>query len=622
MQAEGRTDDAERLRNEAFEAWHESLATEDASIWIEPEEVDERRLTEGQSQGVWRRLANLSDAQRRAWVTRFEPVAASEFGATLEPESLAGVARRHPGTVTAARCALILGDRAYERGRLARAQLYWRRAEAEAAWLGTDHAALGTALARRLALVPAAQEPSASEAWRTATSLRPRGALGLPDLESRLTQHRLPPVNAGSRPGLVFLDDTRIAVQTTSRVHLIRLGASGAIENETAFEPAELLPGRQPELDVRLLGRRPPGWVNAPASHAGDLFLVQGRADDGINALICVRPPSGRSASLRPTADAFVPRLRWAIVGAQRLDAAGGSTTVAELDALEDFELQPGPVVAGDLVLVQAREFATDMRAWLFAFDRITGELAWTRFLGQGSDVVPSMGRVGTGLHSRLAGQPLLALGDFVFAGTHLGVGVLAEVVDGRPAWSLKNRRRQAGERSWDGRRPVAAGPVTVSNVQPTLLWAPIDSDRLYALRALPLREASTGLGEVLVGPPRSLRAAEILVGGAADAVVIQGRAGREETVSEWRRPGTNAIDALYLGPDERFQGRGLVSEQRVLAASDRGLYLFDRTRELYLVDYQALATDRSFSVGGDVHARGDLVLVVSRDGLWAFGAR
>jgi len=627
---EGRDEDAARLRNEAFEAWHESLSDKTApgSVWVESAEAAERRTTEGRLAAVWRRLTTLSAAQRGFWRGRFEPLAAAEFDPTSTvPGALEGVSRRHPGTLAAVRAALIGGDRAFERGRIERARLFWKRARREAGWIGEDAAELLRALARRAALTETPVATHRRESWRTATALVQRGWAFLPDRQSFLAAHRVPPTNAGSRPGLVFLDANRIAVQTTSRVHILRYDAARKqLEHETAFEPAELLPTFQPRLDVHMLGRREPGWVNAPAFHDGDLFLVQGRADHGPNALFCLRPPSGKETGvLRPTAEDYFASLRWAIVGAERIDAAGVAREIpglAELAESGRLELQPGPVVVGDLVLVQARELATDTRAWMLAFDRVSGELVWKYLLAQGADLVPSIGRIGTGIQSRLSAQPLLAFDDVAFAGTHLGAGVLLDVLDGRPVWSFKNRRKDVGARGWDGRRPVPLlGSERGAGSERAFFWAPVDSDRLYLLRAQGLQGPDVA-ASIHAGWMRPLHDAEILLGGSIETVVLQGRAGAEETVKEWRSPGTDAIEALYLGPDEQFQGRGLATPERVYACSDRGLYLFDRSRELYLLEYAPLESGRGFTVGGDLYARGSLVLALSRDGLWAFEAR
>jgi hypothetical protein len=77
----------------------------------------------------------------------------------------------------------------------------------------------------------------------------------------------------------------------------------------------------------------------------------------------------------------------------------------------------------------------------------------------------------------------------------------------------------------------------------------------------------------------------------------------------------------LYLGAGEVFEGPALTSAERVLVTSGRGLYLFDRTRECYLMTVgrmQALGA----GAGGRVVAQDGVVAVTGRDTLWVFQAR
>jgi hypothetical protein len=81
---------------------------------------------------------------------------------------------------------------------------------------------------------------------------------------------------------------------------------------------------------------------------------------------------------------------------------------------------------------------------------------------------------------------------------------------------------------------------------------------------------------------------------------------------------------APALGPKERFAGEGLVSPTRALFASDRGLYLLDRTRDLYLLDYAPLVPPLQGlpPAGGTVRARGEWICVLGTATLWVFGPR
>ena len=96
---------------------------------------------------------------------------------------------------------------------------------------------------------------------------------------------------------------------------------------------------------------------------------------------------------------------------------------------------------------------------------------------------------------------------------------------------------------------------------------------------------------------------------------------GAESCLESRARDGT-LVHALYLGPEEHFTGTGLVSATRALVASDHGLYLFDRTRELYLLDYQALAPIGDEPVGGDLFAHAERVFVLGPGTLACFRTR
>jgi hypothetical protein len=147
-----------------------------------------------------------------------------------------------------------------------------------------------------------------------------------------------------------------------------------------------------------------------------------------------------------------------------------------------------------------------------------------------------------------------------------------------------------------------------------------MDSDRLYALRPELPASAPDEAAAVLAGPPAPLRDASALLGGSAGEYLVLGSTGRERTVS-LRRPGRDRVDALDLGEDERFAGLGLVSEERVWIATDRSVYLFDRSRELYLLDAADLP-EIAGAGGGDLVARGPHVLVVGPSAIWSFLAR
>jgi len=631
--AQSDASEAARLRGQAFERWHAAVVEvdEEASVFVVPADASGvRRLTEGLGYALLRRLAGLETSERRAWSQRFAEIAATELadagGPRAEEARLLDLQRRHPGTPAAARAALLACDRALEAGRtteasahLARGRVHARLAEATTLARALDgrHALLG--LQRGGQTREAGLD--APEVWRTANRLEAADSLLLAAGEIRRPMPAAGP-GRGLRPGLCFLGENRLAIQGPSRIHLVRLDDQGGLERERSFEPEKLLAGFTPWVDERLVGRDGPAWWLQPAAAGSDLYLIHGRTlgDGEPNALACIRLPvtRPRGAGLQPE----LPRLSWALVGDALLDAEGQVRDVPELAGLPRLELQPGPVVLGQRVFCLARATEGDVRVWLLALDRMSGTLLWRRLLTKGADLRADSSRFGSGSGGYGgACQPLLALeadlGEArLFCGTQLGAGSLVDALDGSPAWSLRNRRRPAQARGWGGARPI----LTEDPPQ-AILWAPQDSDRCYTLAARPLSAGETSSQDLFQAPPRPLGEATALLGGDLETTLVLGRAGAERTVSQ-RRPGRDRLDGLYLGPDERFSGEGLASRSRVLCATTRGVYLFDRTRELYLLDYQQLSRVGEVSAGGDLFARGTHVLVLGRNALWSFRAR
>jgi len=359
------------------------------------------------------------------------------------------------------------------------------------------------------------------------------------------------------------------------------------------------------------------GWPLLPATDGEVLVLVHGRASPaGGNALLCVEPPgAGFRSAASPT-----PRLRWGIRDGQRLLEGGRSEPLEDLGGPGFLELQPGPLVLGDRVVIQARERSApsavrEIASWLLALDLRDGRLLWKRFLTRGVELTLDPGRLSAATVQAVAGQPLARVaalaggepgGDLVFAGTNLGVGVLVEAADGRLLWSLKSSRRPVERSGWMGFRPPA-GPGW-------LVWAPADGEHLYRLRGGP-----DLLGEgLLLRPPRARGESRAVLSADERCTLDLGRAGARPTVSRWTAATGGRRDSLYFALGEAFAGRGLASGRRVLVCTDRALYLLDRERENLLIDSQPL--EGGSVVGGSVHARGDRVLVLGADRLWLFG--
>jgi len=634
----------------AFEAWHEALAaaepgeavptarrTEVAELaelqaerWPDRDGTFERR-TEAVEYAVQRRLAGLTDEERTGWITRFSPMAEEALGRTSlglaeRAAELAELERLHPVTEAAARACLELFEVAFEEGRQGAARIWLERADRHAQLAGWSSSAPGIQL-RGEAL--GAMRPTVAAApprWPNAGALEltRHHRLVLPGWQKNGVLARME-----GPPGIAFLSGGRIAVQTTNSVWIL-----AELEPDRAFEPWKVARelGHPPPDTVDRTGRR---WFFSPESDGTCLYLVSGRADEIASNFV---------QKIRPPRELDVPEPVWSLGGGGLFDSEGRNTPLAEVLDEGLWEFQPGALLAGDLLLVQARQWSQverdgvlqanapgEARAWLLALDAATGVPRWKRFLCRGTDIVADFGNrfVSRDLLRTPAQPPALA-GPRVFVGTNLGAGFLLDLADGRLAWSFRCRRREASVAGWKGTRrpPVCEDPE--GKLPPTVLWAPADSDFLYALHAgldfgpetlASAAQMGSRAPRTLAHPPLAIGEAELLVGGRPDEALVLGRAGARHTLSAHRLDTGRRYDAVYLGREEKYLAGPLVSDSHVLVAADRGLYLFDRDRELYL-ELQVPFDLRSPYAPGGLHARGKELFLLAGGELWFFEVR
>lgn len=627
--ARDRGDGVERERRlgRAFEAWREALVDggPGALVWYDPARQDPGRVAEGVAAVVDRRLFELTPDERSAWSAHWNAVADIDLAAAdTDEDALAEVVRRNPLTAAAGRAGLRLADLALESGRTARARAWLGRAALDLEAGGA--AGARTAAAAREALLPTLPSPR-PEVWQVATAFEVTGRIDWRDPVRR----RPRPAGADRMPraGGAFVGDDELVVQTADELLTVALAGPDGPRITDRRRLADLLEGNGGFLEHD----EPGPWPLLPLWTGDRLALVVGRSRLEPNALVVLeRPPadslSGVGLDLRSDLGLGPPRagfrLAWAVIDDERLEPGGATARIAGLEGLETLEFQPGPVYSGDLVVVQAREYVNQIRDWLLAFDLRDGSLVWRRLVAAGADRLPT--ERFTLAAPRFASQPLLDLADdgeaLVFAGTHLGAGALVETRTGEFRWLFKNRRRPPRAPGWTGDRPVL-GTSSAPATTPVILWAPWDSDHMYPLRP-GVPPAGQDEDRVLQRgvPAVPMVEAEALLGGDVEEAIVLARDGKERTISA-RRAGLDRVDALDLGPDEAFSGRGLVGPARVWVPSDRGVYLFDRTRELYLLDFQTLTSAAAgAAAGGDLVARGARVVVVGSGGLWVLAAR
>lgn len=609
------------------------------------------RSAEDVSLAVQRRLLLLPPAARRACLEEFGRLARISLGSDSQgvPRSLmeAEVLEwRYPGTLEALRAAWILAETDLE------------AADPEGAWTWLDRSArhlrilgptlpeerfaeLQAAQGRREALlvrwVPTAistPAPNEGGAWDRARAIgadRAIHLLGEPAPDPRGRE----PFGPGPHPSLSPLEDGRVLVQTSERVHLLDLEQRyPAVTRELT----SILPHRPRPLSAQRVASDPlrgPGaapWPLLPCTFEGPsprvpgvreagVVLVHGRSEGSqSNALLCLDVPrvglEGAEAA----------RLRWGIRDGRLHRPDGTPTGIPDLAELADLEFQPGPRIVDGRVLVgvrrrvrrgeEADDYDREQEAWLVAFDLRTGAWLWSRPLGRGVELTREGGRFRGVRLQESAGDPLAILrggagaatdrSPRVFVGTNLGFGALLDATDGRLLWSLRTPRRDYEQAPWAWAPPRDSGRA--------LAWTPRDGERLHWLRSGP-DLSSEGLR---VLPGRAKGGAEALLGARGTEVSFLARSGRYPTLSTWDAEDGSRRDALHLDANEAFSGHGLVGIRRAWISTQRALYLLDLEREGLLLAARPWAPGEE---PGTCFGVGDRVLVLGPREIRVFDA-
>ncbi len=622
---------ARRAWLEVLESWHQALARsapgegvsprpwrgppETSSPWADPDgtaggaaEGLPARRTEGVEAALLRRLEALSAEARRLWSERFGPLGEDALAAAgRAADALSQVERLHPATSAAARAALARAELELESGRAAFA-LDWLERAGRHARLAAQ-AEIEQAVERRrapaleIARASAAAPEVEREPWRRASDLSALTQVPLADLRARSRGYR-PQPGKRFQSGLAWMGPSLAAIQSESSLVVLE-PATGRIV--CGFEPLVLLAQAGLSVTATEPPWESPGWPCAPACSGGRIVLAV-QAEPRV--LLCVSlsaPELFGGPSL--------PQLEWAIASGVIWAPGLGAPEPQALEGWPGGEIQPGPLAWDGCAFLQVHatedEAPGTVRAHLVALDLATGRVRWSRMLARGSALARSSLRFLAAAPVSTAAQPLARVGDRIFAGTHLGAAALVEACDGRLDWTFKNRRRTPPQAGWSGQTPVVfESPLGVA-------FAPVDSDRLYWLRGAPPLE---GQG-LLLQPPQAIGDAEVLAESDARGALVLTRSGRERAVCEWDAESGAVSEAAHLGARESFTGTAAASSERAILATDRGVYLLDRTRDLYLLDFEPFPAAVP-APGGQVVARGDRVLVLGPYAAWILEAR
>lgn len=496
-------------------------------------------------------------------------------------------------------------DRAAERGALNIARGALAEARTTASRVGRE-AALAEREAWLARLAPQVAAPIAPP-----TRLEFLGTLPIGDPETRFASERQVRPNAGLRPGLARMSATEFLVQSDSQLTRFRMarpteGASMRLERAGSLDLLNLVDDRFVNTALPFSVPGVPGWGLAPVVEGQLVVCVQGRTRgaDEPNALVALEVGKlDLAATLGNPGDPderLAATLLWGQAGDRRLAdvATGDLEEVDELAALATAEFQPDPLIVDDLVIAQARVDAGAIESWLVAFDKADGRLRWHTRLVRGSDRVDQASRFGDS--ANLASGRMSLVEGHVVVPTNLGTVSLVRARDGRVRWTIAYARRELGAAGGSG------GAALRTPDGRWLVASPTDATRRFAV-------PFPGPGPVRVS------AAEddpTLVATLERGALTVSNYGSHETV-RWHLA-TGAVDALHLDPKERYRGLPLALGQRLFGATDRGLYLFDLTRELYLLDFEPypprVAGQRANAVrGGDVVWMDGRILVLGR---------
>lgn len=603
LSASGADRDARRV--EAFEAWRNALVRSRPGDGVTPRPVNapnetspwpaidvDARGTLGVEAAADLRLAALDPSGLALWSSRFDPLASEALArAGADEPSLARVERDLPATLGAAGAALALADLHTERGELELAGRCLERARRHASRLQNAPPALLAAIERR-APDRGAAKTAPLPAWTEARDLVWRAGHSLEAARGSTPRSRA--LGSGPQPGLAALDDGRLIVQTPTA--LWTLSADGA-RVAGPFEPDAWLSDDDAGVPPAISPGPAPGWRLDPIARGQSALVVLGRSLGGA---------TNRLARIEWPVNADQPRAAW-VLRAGPVDAAGaaGAANTAE------YEFQPGPAWTDDRIYVLVRRSAAEMgelELELRALSPADGSLLWTVALGKGGERTKDLGRFARRGAPSIAMEPLVSAPSGIFIGTPLGFATLVDPLDGRIEWGFRCRRRGPDEPGWTG--------WGASGIGDRVAWAPADSDQLYALDLA----ARRGPGAALAHPPLALGEAEGLVDSDADRALVFSRSGARWALTRWDLRDGARQDALRLGPEEVFGGRGLTGGRRVFAASDRALYLFDAADDLRLLAAPTLRGP--LPRGGNVHAAGSRVFVLSSRYVEVFEAR
>ncbi len=290
-------------------------------------------------------------------------------------------------------------------------------------------------------------------------------------------------------------------------------------------------------------------------------------------------------------------------------------------EELQDFVFEGPPVLCGDLLLLAGSRLRANTECALFAFERASGRLVWSRFLASASKVSHYDARLRMVVEERVAPSPLLVAGGVAYCVTNLGVVAAVDALSGAVVWLFKyNRIRpvdlEAFRREsyfdtggWHRSPPYVAGDQVVA--------APEDSRFLYLLARRPSPE-----GHLLLRPSfKEGRRALLGVEPEEGLLVFAGERGQGPRIgcleiSASDLAGSRVLATPAFEIEERLSGRPLLLERTLFLPTSKALYRIALDQDLLIKDHlpvpEPLARLGEEEVFGNLFLLGDALVSVS----------
>ena len=293
-------------------------------------------------------------------------------------------------------------------------------------------------------------------------------------------------------------------------------------------------------------------------------------------------------------------------------------------EELNGYVFEGPPVIFGDLVIFSGSRVGTNTECSLFALDRLSGRLRWSRFLASASRVSHYDARNRQVQQTRAEPSPVVLKDSVVYCVTNLGVVAAVDALSWTIRWLFKYNRiisddpdRFTPEARWDTGGWPRSAPILLGD---KLVVAPEDSRFLYVLARNPSPEGLLRLNDpVFKEGHRALlgvdRAREWLL--FADELTVGNSLGRL-FITATNLDGSVVHRTPPFELEERLAGQPLLLGDRLLLPTNKALYRIDLTRDLLIVDLipvpEPLLRAGATGVFGSLSFEGTRLISVSPD--------